>query len=448
MIVPAVGVPDMTDSTAPPGLSGRLLADPEMITACRARDFARIFQLARSKGGFHSSRIARMCEMTPSRVGEVMSGRRQITNMTVIERIADGLRIPGHLLGLAGREWERPRAAAPKLAAPTTPMIVEPWAPPGPLPGSGLDEILSIAAGTRVTPTVLRSLQASIEDYWRRDDEHGGEALRPAVIGQLRYVMGVLRETTDPNYRRSLHGIAAELARLTGWTYFDARQHRTAQSYFTESLRLAREIDDNPFVANVLACLSLQATYQDRVNDAIALARAAQDSALLDGGTPRLLAMLSTREAFAHASAQDKQAAHQAINEAHRYFGMISQSDDDPAWVQYFDQTKLTVDTGIALGQLGDVVAAEPLITEALRIEPTTNLRGRAFHTFWLARTQLQLREVELSCATAGKTLDLAAAVDSPRVTAHLGEFRQLLKPYADAPLAAELASRIDELAA
>jgi hypothetical protein len=51
--------------------------------------------------------IARRCELTPSRVGEVIAGRRQLLHMDVVERIADGLRIPGHMLGLAGRSWVR-----------------------------------------------------------------------------------------------------------------------------------------------------------------------------------------------------------------------------------------------------------------------------------------------------------------------------------------------------
>ncbi|MER6359479.1 hypothetical protein [Kitasatospora sp. NPDC001527] len=432
----------MSESTEPQGLPRRLLADPDMVLACAERDFARVFQLAARKGGFHPSRIARACELTPSRVGEVMKGRPKITNMGVIERIADGLRIPGRMLGLADRSWEQPAVLRQGLS-----LQVEVAHLPRPAPearaGTELDDLLAIAAGTRVTPNVLRSLQGSIEDYWRRDDQHGGEALRPAVIGQLRYVTGIMRDTADPNYRRSLHGIAAELARLTGWTYFDARQFNTAQSYFTEALRFAREIGDRPFIANVLACLSLQATYQERAQDAITLARAAQDNAHLDRGTPRLLSMLSMREAFGHASAHDQEATHRAITRAHDHFERISTTDDDPAWIQYFDHTKLTVDTGIALGQLGDATAAEPLIAEALRTEPTTNLRGRAFHSFWLARTHLQRQELELACTTATAALDLAAAVESPRVVTHLQEFRQLLKPYRGHTQAEELVDRI-----
>jgi hypothetical protein len=110
------------------------------------------------------------------------------------------------------------------------------------------------------------------------------------------------------------------------------------------------------------------------------------------------------------------------------------------------DRTKLTVDTGIALGQLGDTVAAEPLIQEALRSEATTNLRGRAFHSYWLARTQPQRRQIELACATASEALALATEVSSPRVLAHLQEFGHLLTPHHGNQRAAELSARIQEM--
>ncbi|WP_425526155.1 helix-turn-helix domain-containing protein [Streptomyces mirabilis] len=88
-------------------LPGWLLTDPEMLHACRVRDFARVFRLVKTRAGIYPSMIARRCELTPSRVGEVIAGRRQLLHMDVVERIADGLRIPGHMLGLARRSWVR-----------------------------------------------------------------------------------------------------------------------------------------------------------------------------------------------------------------------------------------------------------------------------------------------------------------------------------------------------
>lgn len=144
-----------------------------------------------------------------------------------------------------------------------------------------------LAAERDLSPSTLDALHSSIEDYWRRDDEHGGETYGRMVVGQLRYVVDLLKEQRPAPMRASLHSIAAELARLTGWTYFDARQYNQARAYFTESLGLAKLIEDHQFMANVLACMSLQATYQDKPGDALALVTAAQDQARTAGGRRR-----------------------------------------------------------------------------------------------------------------------------------------------------------------
>ncbi|MFE7133571.1 hypothetical protein ACFVIM_22205 [Streptomyces sp. NPDC057638] len=407
----------MPQSSRTKQLPTKLLADPRMIDACRARDFAVVFKLAKTYAGIYPSMIARLCDLTPSRVGEVMSGRRQLVHMDVIERVADGLRIPGCMLGLATRPWEMPTTAAASLESRAV----------------ASDDVASLLALTvRAHPgqSTLHALQSSIEDYWRRDDEHGGEALRPAVVGQLRYVEGLLKESSPEDVRRGLFGIAAELARLTGWTHFDARQFSESRIYFAEALQFAKVIDDRQFMANVLACMSLQATYQDKLADAVALVKAAQNEARSSvETTPRVLSMLSMREAFAYA-AMGSPLAHQAISEAQRQFAQVQAGDSDPAWVTYFDETKLIVDTGIAHGRLGEAAVAEPLIEEALRNETSANRRGRAFHAFWLARTQLDLGNLDQACHTATQALESAMAVVSQRVVGHLREFYAQLAPY------------------
>ncbi|MGK5628610.1 hypothetical protein [Streptomyces sp. URMC 123] len=422
----------MSQPSQRPEFPVHLLSSPAMIEACRERDFARIFTLAR-RAGMHNSLIARLCDMTASRVGEVISGTRQLRDMAVIERVSDGLRIPGHMLGLARRDWE---SASADPTAPTVDIAPAASGLVPTLPGADLDSILAVAAGPKLSPSTVRALHSSIEDYWRRDDEHGGEVLRPAVVGQLRYVVDLIKETGEGEYRRNLYGVAAELARLTGWTYFDARQYSQARTYFTEALHLAKAVDDRPFMANVLACMSLQATYEERPADAVALSTAAQDCARRQGATPRVMSMLSMREAFAHASMSNRSAAHSALAEAHTCFERISDQDPDPAWVSYFDETKLIVDTGIARGRLGEAEAAEPLVEEALRREPRGNHRGRAFHSFWLARIQLQRGNLDQACDTAASSLELASVVESERVSGHLREFHQQLAPFRKEPAA------------
>ncbi|MFD4985653.1 helix-turn-helix domain-containing protein [Streptomyces sp. NPDC058374] len=356
----------MSELPHSPELPAGLLTDPAMIDACRRRDFGAVFRLVKARAGIYPSMIARRCDLTPSRVGEVIAGRRQLVHMDVVERIADGLRVPGHMLGLARRAWETPpcldvpaqRSGAPGLSG-------EPVA--AGLPGTDIDSVLALAADHRPGAATLEALHSSITDYWRRDDEHGGETLRPAVVGQLRYVLGLLREQSHVPLRDGLHGIAAELA------------------------------------------------------------------------------MLATREAFAPAALGDRAATHRSLAEAHTSFGRIGTGDPDPAWVAYFDETKLAVDTGIAHGRLGDAELAEPLITDALRREQHSNHRGRAFHAFWLARTQLQRGKLDEACHTATEALTPAAATASRRVADHLREFYGELAPHRREPVVLGFEARLRE---
>ncbi|KOX00533.1 NsdA [Streptomyces sp. NRRL B-1140] len=436
----------MPDPDRPQELPARLLTDPEMIDACRVRDFARVFRLVKVRAGIYPSMIARRCDLTPSRVGEVIAGRRHLLHMDVVERISDGLRIPGDMLGLARRAWETPQVlAVDEREAPQVPEQEQ--QAPASLPGPDVDGILALATRTSLNKATLEAFRSSIEDYWRRDDQHGGEALRPAIVGQLRHVVGLLKESRPPSIQNGLYGIAAELARLTGWTYFDARQYSQARAYFTEALQLAKEIDDRQFMANVLACMSLQATYQDKPADSLALVTAAQDQARSAlGSTPRVMSMLAMREAFAHATLGNRDDTHRAIGEAHSQFEQIGASDPDPSWVTYFDEPKLIVDTGIAHGRLGEAATAEPLIADALRREHHTNQRGRAFHSFWLARTQLDQGKLDQACHTATQALEPASAVASERVSGHLREFYDQLAPHRQEPVALAFEARLREL--
>lgn len=319
----------MPEPSAPQELPARVLTDPELIDACRARDFSRIFRLLKARAGLYPSAIARRCDLTPSRVGEVIAGRRQLLHMDVVERIADGLRIPGHMLGLARRPWETPPALSSQAAEPIAPVGTSQSATASvALPGAEVEGILALTSGSSPSPSTVHALQASIVDYWRRDDQHGGEVLRPAVVGQLRYVVGLLENAWPEPIQQGLYAVAAELARLTGWTYFDARQYSQARTYFTQALQLAKTNHDQQFTANVLACMSLQATYQNRPADALALVTAAQDQACdAPQTTPRVLSMLSMREAFAHASLGNRSATHTAVGDAHRQFDRIGPSD-------------------------------------------------------------------------------------------------------------------------
>jgi hypothetical protein len=86
------------------------------------------------------------------------------------------------------------------------------------------------------------------------------------------------------------------------------------------------------------------------------------------------------------------------------------------------------------------------LIADALRREDRTNQRGRAFHAFWLARTQLDQGKLDQACDTATQALVPASAVASERVSGHLREFYDQLAPHRQEPVALAFEARLREL--
>jgi transcriptional regulator with XRE-family HTH domain len=78
----------------------------DMRDALHARDLGELFRQAQRYTGASQVRLASATGLTQARVNEVINGRRTITSLAVLERIADGLHMPDDarsVLGLAAR---------------------------------------------------------------------------------------------------------------------------------------------------------------------------------------------------------------------------------------------------------------------------------------------------------------------------------------------------------
>ncbi len=102
----------------PPEVTGRA----EFADACSRRDLGTVFRIAiqwgtgvlsdveRSSGYFSDSDIARRCRMTVERVRGYINRDRIAVRDETYGQVADGLRIPGHMLGISPRAWEAGKA--------------------------------------------------------------------------------------------------------------------------------------------------------------------------------------------------------------------------------------------------------------------------------------------------------------------------------------------------
>ena len=75
----------------------RLLQRDDMVEALAGRDFGTAFKLLQRFQGLTQGEIAAATGLTQGRVSKLISSRRnRILHIDVIERILDGLRIPGN----------------------------------------------------------------------------------------------------------------------------------------------------------------------------------------------------------------------------------------------------------------------------------------------------------------------------------------------------------------
>lgn len=457
-----------------PGLLAPDVLDRDDVRRALAEhDFAAAFSLIKKWGGLSQNRIAAACQLTPGKVSTIISGQQQVTSFGVICRIADGLRIPGGMLGLADRPWERQQEQdepdAPNPPKPTTASAdATPWHPAVTVGlASDLtrsDLVMDRRAATRALAgtavagaALLDSLEGWLQPSPAADDSHhhgrlgqreveelettarafrawdhkfGGGLRRKAVVGQLNEVAGHLDEHQAPVIEQRLFRVLAHLAGTAATMAWDSGMQQQAQDYYRLALRATHAGGDRGFGANVLAGMARQMLYRDRPQDALELVHLAQKGARKAGG-PRLQAMLSTREAWAYAAMGRAAAFQRAASEA---ADALSDADpgDEPYWIAYFDSAELAGVTGgrlLELARQDPRQHAEPAadsIRQALAKRGPEAGRSYALDVIGLAECHFLMGDISGAVKQTHRAVDAAARTQSSRVRTQLG----LLYPY------------------
>ncbi|MES4901882.1 MULTISPECIES: helix-turn-helix domain-containing protein [unclassified Streptomyces] len=462
------------DATAPGPLAPAVLDRDDLRRALDEHDFAAAFRLIKKWGGLSQNRIAAACRLTPGKVSTIMNGSSRVTSIEVIRRIADGLRIPGQLVGLAPRPWESAKTTQgePQTSGPRTGQAdadAVPWRPEA---TTGMaadltrsDLVVDRRAATRAlagaavtgaplldaldgwrTPTAtddrarrpghlgmreVEQLEATARAFRRWGRTGGGGLRRRAVAGQLADVAALLDEHQVPAIESRLYGVMAQLAGSAASMAWDVGQQRRAQDYYRLALRAAHSGGDNTFGANVLAGMARQMLYQDRPRDALELVRLAQDGVRHTAG-PRLRAMLHTREAWALACMDRPSGFRRATAQAAEALGDADRPDAEPYWIGYFDDAELA---GVTGGRLLDMAREEPRayaesaadhIRAALEQRGPEAGRSHALDWIGLAECAFLLGDITGAADDSLRAVEAASGLRSGRVRAQLAQ----LYPY------------------
>ncbi len=322
----------------------------------RERDIAGLLGLAQAHGA-SQTRIASATGIAQGRVSEILSGRRTVSSLQLIERIADGLGMPDHsriLLGLAPRRT--PQETAHSAVGDATDRAAPPRA-------SAIDhqvrERLEVAS---VDHALIRLFEAQTQNLRLIDRKLGAHYLLAQSQAHVQQMHDLLHHSIPGSVRRDLARVLAEAASLTGWQALDAGRVATSWRYYELAKAAARESEDLVVLAHVSAEQTYVLLDTDRSDEALAALRAAHD-----GGEKSLPALLRSWlwavEGEVRAALGQERESQRTLERA---FLVLPQQPNDPSLpFLMLDHTHLLRWRGHCLARLGRGEAIEDL-TRAL----------------------------------------------------------------------------------
>ncbi|MGH3906943.1 MAG: helix-turn-helix domain-containing protein, partial [Pseudonocardiaceae bacterium] len=326
----------------------------------------------------------------------------------------------------------------PALTAPAHQWLIH---EPGPLV-SGL-------SGRRVSIGLVHRFTAMIAELRGMDDVAGGGGVLSLAEHQFGWVAGLLdRASYDERTGRALHVALAELGQLCGWGAYDAGRPGLAQRYNIIALRAAHSADDRPLGAHVLGSMSKQAAHQGRPAEAATLAETALVG-VRSQRTPRLLAQLHVRRAYASATLRDRSACIEAISKARIQIEQLD-SEADPPWLYWVIPAWITVEAGDCLLRLEQADRAAAMLNEGVALFDESFARDRQLYTIHLADARVRpgkQQDLEAAARLGMASIDLVESLDSTLTVDLLRDLYCQMKPHHKVPAVRDFLERARGLA-
>ncbi|GAA2345059.1 XRE family transcriptional regulator [Streptomyces kunmingensis] len=428
----------MNEYRPPTALPREALELPDMQAAFKTHDFGTVFRLARLHAQISYSKIAAECDIKPERVGSLAKGRGSITSFEKIAVIADALRIPGRLLGLADRSWEASGTTREGAVAVRRRDFVR----KSTVTAAGLVGLVPLEVGQRIGVHDVEQLKSRAARLRRLDDTLGGGDTFKLYLSEFQSTRVLMRDHTySENVGRMLRSVMAEQAQQAGWAAFDVGRHPEAAGLYEASKTAAREAGDMALEGNAYAFLGYQHSGGDRSK---AVATAIQSCRTAGPEAPAgVRALLHERLAWAHAVAghpRDVAAALEIAEEALRERG----GDLVPDWAAWVDTDELEIMKGRCWTELRRPLRSVPVLESVLTRFDDTRARDKALYLSWLAESYLAAGEVEGAATTAGRALSLSAGIASVRPRQRLHRLLDSLRTYSNVSEVRKLLERIE----
>ncbi|MEV3992747.1 tetratricopeptide repeat protein [Streptomyces sp. NPDC049837] len=297
-------------------------------------------------------------------------------------------------------------------------------------------------AGGRFGETEVNAVEEAVRRIRLLDDRHGADRLYRMAAEPLRSAYALLDAGTAARQSTTdrMHAGAGELALSVGWLAHDSGRLEDARSHYAEALATARVAGDPALEAHAFSNTSFLARDAGRYREAVRAAQAGQRAGK-HLSSPRLLALLTLREAGGWAGLGDRAACEEALGRAHTLFGR-GPGDADPEWMSFFGEPELEALEAQCWSALGDWSRAARHAHRAIVLQNPHFTRNLALYRAQLATDLARGGSPEEAAAAGERVLDLLDEVQSSRIRAMLAETVRLLAPHQAGPAVASFLAR------
>lgn len=280
----------------------------------------------------------------------------------------------------------------------------------------------------RVEMRDVEEIAATTSMFDGLDRKYGGESCRGMAVRYLREsVLPRARAPKSDDVAREFFHSTAVLCELIGWMSYDTSQNSLAQRYFTQALRFAGAAGDRAYGAYVLTSMADQALSLGRPDQAMRLARVAQDVAQKTG-VPVMMTEAHVFEARAHAAMSDAVACAHALEQAEASFNRIVPSEQ-PSWARHWDEVPFASHAGTCWIDLGKPAQASSLI-QLVWDSTKDQARRRVYSAVQLARIGLLTEDLEYASTYGVEALESASGLSSHRSRKQLTDLRDQFAPH------------------
>ncbi|MBB5159541.1 helix-turn-helix domain-containing protein [Saccharopolyspora phatthalungensis] len=426
-------------------------------------DFGAVFAAVRRQTGLSQLQLADLLGLSQSRVSAVERGKRRLTHVRIVTRLATVLRIPASLLGFPTNQTDMTDNVNAKevswlerrdfLSLVTAATVGSSLNPELARLGTLLPGQVEPVTRPRIGAADVDAVEAVTEGFSRSAFAYGGGLCRAAAVTQLHQVRQLEDALASPETRTRLLVAIADLARIAAWNAYDVDDHDVARRFWTYALDTARRADDHPratdLAVHVLLDMAHQALHLERADEALRLVQLASATAanrkhpvstITQGHTFSVLG-------WCRAALGEPEPTRRAIGQAQETYAAADPATTSP-WTKFVTNAEINGQQGYSLYLLSlSRPEFAPQAIEKLTSATTTYgaeyERTRAVTLPPLASAQFQAGDIDAAVTTGYDAVKTITGLSSTRGYARLRVLDTVAAPHSGKSEVADLREHI-----